>query len=200
QVNLLARNAKLRVLNARVNMYRGFMRLEVDEDDEMKDGPDIIEDTRPSSITVIGDEEEEEEDGVRVASTRGVSSGHPSEDTTTTTAAATIVQGAIPRHEEIISRSERSSGAVEQSSPGTEADETTAMTQSAAATSMTLPTMATSGSPSNSLVSSSAPAASLGRDQLEVEMRLGTGGSVPLMEYYRTIEFMYFSTVEPIGR
>lgn len=31
-------------------------------------------------------------------------------------------------------------------------------------------------------------------------MRLGTGGSVPLMEYYRTIEFTYFSTVEPVGR
>ncbi|KAK3825317.1 MAG: hypothetical protein J3Q66DRAFT_103524 [Benniella sp.] len=34
QVNLLANNARLRVLNGHVNMYRGFMRLEVNEEDE----------------------------------------------------------------------------------------------------------------------------------------------------------------------
>lgn len=57
-----------------------------------------------------------------------------------------------------------------------------------------------SGSSSNSLSSNASSFSSVSRDQMEVEMRLGTGGSVPLMEYYRTIEFTYFSTVEPVGR
>lgn len=57
-----------------------------------------------------------------------------------------------------------------------------------------------SGSSSNSLSSNASSFSSVSRDQMEVEMRLGTGGSVSLMEYYRTIEFTYFSTVEPVGR
>ncbi|KAG0215126.1 hypothetical protein BGX28_000831 [Mortierella sp. GBA30] len=116
QVNVLARNARLKVLNAHVNMYRGFMRLEVDEETQSSDRD------RPS-ITPILDDEDEDEDEHYVKQEED----DETEDSTTT------------------------------------------------------------------LLSSS-------RDNLEVEMRLGTGGSVSLMEYYRIVEHTYFSTVEPVGR
>ncbi|KAF9429665.1 hypothetical protein BGZ76_001144, partial [Entomortierella beljakovae] len=143
QVNLLALNARLVVLNGNVNMHRGFMRLEVNEDDE--------NDGAGSSITAILDDEEGmERDGEKLAASSYVAGNYSHGSTTTAAAAAS----------------------------------------SSASTTATI----ASGSSSHSLVSATQYP---NRDQLEIEMRLGTGGSVPLMEYYRTIELTYFSTVEP---
>ncbi|KAF9992042.1 hypothetical protein BGZ79_003600 [Entomortierella chlamydospora] len=161
QVNLLARNARLRVLNAHVNMYRGFMRLEVNEDDE--GGADG---RGKPSITAISDDEDRDEDESVVAS---------SSTTGNNSHAAPVSPGA---------NMFGASGA--------------ATMPAAVSSSMSTATIA-SGSSSHSPMSSPSPSLP-SRDQLEVEMRLGTGGSVPLMEYYRTIEFTYFSTVEPVGR
>ncbi|KAF9347654.1 hypothetical protein BGX26_000882 [Mortierella sp. AD094] len=161
QVNLLARNARLRVLNAHVNMYRGFMRLEVNEDDE----GDADGRGKPSITAILDDEDR---DGDKSVATSSLTPGNYSH--TAPASSGANMFGA--------------SGAT--------------TTLAAASSSMSTATIA-SGSSSHSLASSlsSSPPS---RDQLEVEMRLGTGGSVPLMEYYRTIEFTYFSTVEPVGR
>ncbi|KAF9173882.1 hypothetical protein BGX21_011435 [Mortierella sp. AD011] len=161
QVNLLARNARLRVLNAHVNMYRGFMRLEVNEDDE----GDADGRGKPSITAISDDEDRDEDESVVTSSSATGDNSH----------IAPVAPGA---------NMFGASGA--------------AATPAAASSPMSTVTIA-SGSSSHSQVSSpSLPLPS--RDQLEVEMRLGTGGSVPLMEYYRTNEFTYFSTVEPVGR
>ncbi|KAF9101479.1 hypothetical protein BGX27_011453 [Mortierella sp. AM989] len=160
QVNLLARNAKLRVLNAHVNMYRGFMRLEANEDEE-GEGSD-----KPS-ITAITDDEDRDGD-----------------KSTFTTNYSHSVPSSSPMGTSIF---------------GTNGGTTTLAAASSSISTATVASGSSSHSPTSSAsspFSSSYPS----QDQLEVEMRLGTGGSVPLMEYYRTIEFTYFSTVEPVGR
>ncbi|KAF8924540.1 hypothetical protein BGZ52_008073 [Haplosporangium bisporale] len=149
QVNLLSRNARLQLTNAHVNMYRGFMRLEVNEDEDNDNSM-----FGKPSITAIMDDDDDDDlgpvmgvDGDKMAlSSSNIGTGY-----------------------------RMSSG------------------RSAMAT-------MNSGLSSNSLSSNASSFSSVSRDQMEVEMRLGTGGSVPLMEYYRAIEFTYFSTVEPVGR
>ncbi|KAF9215481.1 hypothetical protein BGZ59_001230 [Podila verticillata] len=149
QVNLLSRNARLQLTNAHVNMYRGFMRLEVNEDEDNDNSM-----FGKPSITAIMDDNDDDDlgpvmgvDGDKMAlSSSNIGTGY-----------------------------RMSSG------------------RSAMAT-------MNSGLSSNSLSSNASSFSSVSRDQMEVEMRLGTGGSVPLMEYYRAIEFTYFSTVEPVGR
>ncbi|KAF9394426.1 hypothetical protein CPC16_011310 [Podila verticillata] len=149
QVNLLSRNARLQLTNAHVNMYRGFMRLEVNEDEDNDNSM-----FGKPSITAIMDDDDDDDlgpvmgvDGDKMAlSSSNIGTGY-----------------------------RMSSG------------------RSALAT-------MNSGLSSNSLSSNASSFSSVSRDQMEVEMRLGTGGSVPLMEYYRAIEFTYFSTVEPVGR
>ncbi|KAF9202363.1 hypothetical protein BGZ49_007468 [Haplosporangium sp. Z 27] len=184
QVNLLARNARLRVMNAHVKMYRGFMRLEVNEDEE-GDGAGSDGQGRPSIIAIMDDEEDR--DGEKLTSSPSSPSSPSSLSSPTT---ATENHSHMP-----------SSSSGVNIFGGNGATTTLAATASSISTS----TIA-SGTPSHSLASavtsSSSPSSSSfpSRDQLEVEMRLGSGGSVPLMEYYRTIEFTYFSTVEPVGR
>ncbi|KAG0376478.1 hypothetical protein BGX24_007665 [Mortierella sp. AD032] len=203
QVNLLARNARLQVLNANVNMYRGFMRLEVNEDEEANSNSNGSGDEylRPS-ITAIMEEDDEDgqdslmsPDGDKIVATTTLATANYPRSLVTQAAHATAVAAAS-------SSSSSSSTAVRAAGlPSYNASGATT-TVAAAASSMSTATIA-SGSSSNSLAStaSSSTSSSLSsRDQMEVEMRLGTGGSVPLMEYYRTIEFTYFSTVEPVGR
>ncbi|KAF8947984.1 hypothetical protein BGZ46_005457 [Entomortierella lignicola] len=185
QVNLLARNARLRVMNAHVKMYRGFMRLEVNEDEE-GDGAGSDGQGRPSIIAIMDDEEDR--DGEKLTYSPSSPSSPSSLSSPPTT--ATENHSHMP-----------SSSSGVNILGGNGATTTLAATASSISTS----TIA-SGTPSHSLasaVTSSSSPSSLSfpsRDQLEVEMRLGSGGSVPLMEYYRTIEFTYFSTVEPVGR
>ncbi|KAF9124340.1 hypothetical protein BGW39_008279, partial [Mortierella sp. 14UC] len=163
QVNLLARNARLQVLNANVNMYRGFMRLEVNEDEEANNCNSGDERFRPA---ITDEDDEDEQDSLMSRD------GDKMVPTTTTLTTANYPRSLAAQ----------------------------AAHAAAAASSMSTATMA-SGSSSNSLASTASASSSFSsRDQMEVEMRLGTGGSVPLMEYYRIIEFTYFSTVEPVGR
>jgi len=179
QVNLLARNARLQLLNAKVNMYCGFMRLQVDEDDE------TIDPSEKPSITAI--QEDGDEDGM----------GNPLDQDGDKADMGPDGQS-YPR---------RGGFVLQQSvfdSAGT-SGEAGSMFSAATSSHMSSASSISSGSSSTSLSShslssstSSSPSSS--RDQLDVEMRLGTGGSVPLMEYYRTIELTYFSTVEPVGR
>ncbi|KAF9337846.1 hypothetical protein BG006_002211 [Podila minutissima] len=155
QVNLLSRNARLILTNAHVNMYRGFMRLEVNEDEDNENSV-----YGKPSITAIMDDDDDDDN---LGPVMGVD-GDKLAMTSSSTSASNI-------------------GTSYRMSSGWSA----------------MATMA-SGSSSNSLSSNASSVSSVSRDQMEVEMRLGTGGSVPLMEYYRTIEFTYFSTVEPVGR
>ncbi|KAG0334995.1 hypothetical protein BG000_007864 [Podila horticola] len=152
QVNLLSRNARLLLTNAHVNMYRGFMRIEVNEDEDNDNSV-----FGKPSITAIMDDDDDDDLGP--------------------------VMGVDGDKMAMASSSTSNIGASYRMSSG----------RSAMAT-------MNSGSSSNSLSSNASSFSSVSRDQMEVEMRLGTGGSVPLMEYYRTIEFTYFSTVEPVGR
>ncbi|KAG0049700.1 hypothetical protein BGZ83_005471 [Gryganskiella cystojenkinii] len=201
QVNLLARNARLQLLNAKVNMYRGFMRLQVDEEDET-----CIQGVKPS-ITAISDDEADDEDGV---------SRTLNQDDSDSTTATTIIRGMnmtggddasieVPRFPR------RGAFVLEQSALFASAGPGGIISGSVALSSPSSPIAASisPGTFSNSLASrsstslsssSTASSPSSSRDQLDVEMRLGTGGSVPLVEYYRTIEFTYFSAVEPVGR
>ncbi|KAF8939695.1 hypothetical protein EDD21DRAFT_349250 [Dissophora ornata] len=173
QVNFLANNARLQVLNGHVNMYRGFMRLEVNEE-EGGDGSDTQGRGKPS-ITAILDEDE---DGLDSQLSRD---GDKMFVTTTPSTTGNIPIGGLPTQGE----SSHAGGA----------------TTTLAAASSSIPTATISSElSSNSLASGASTSSILSRDQLDMEMRLGTGGSVPLMEYYRTIEFTYFSTVEPVGR
>ncbi|KAF9932896.1 hypothetical protein FBU30_007055 [Linnemannia zychae] len=191
QVNLLARNSRLQVLNANVNMYRGFMRLEVNEDEE---GISYGDYERPSITAIVDDDYEDDQDNL-------LSRDGDKIYTTTTTSSLSLAnypRGLVAQaaHAAASSSSSATRPAGIVSYTASEALTTTI----AVSSSMSTATIA-SGSSSNSL-SSTASSLSLlsGGDQMEVEMRLGTGGSVPLMEYYRTIEFTYFSTVEPVGR
>ncbi|KAG0303172.1 hypothetical protein BGZ98_006930 [Dissophora globulifera] len=193
QVNLLARNnARLEILNARVNMYRGFMRLEVNEDEDSGEDSDVDGRGRPS-ITAIMDEDEDDldsqlsRDGNKVVVMAIDTSDMPA------TATANSILRDVQEEFSSASTSTTSAGV----STGQSSGATTTM---AATSSSTLTATIASGSPSSNSLSSSSSSSTLSRDQLEMEMRLGTGGSVPLVEYYRTIEFAYFSTVEPVGR
>ncbi|KAF9279880.1 hypothetical protein BGZ68_007636 [Mortierella alpina] len=193
QVNLLARNARLQLLNAHVNMYRGFMRLEVNEEEE--ENLDTNDGSRErSSITAILDNEDEDEGGPvdqRGQDERGA--------TATTVTRATNPSGR---------NSSFSTAAASTSVPAvaTVSLETSPAVPISASATLTPPPTGASGLSSSSstamssiaLSTSTLPSSS--RDQMEVEMRLGTGGSVSLMEYYRTMEYTYFSTVEPVGR
>ncbi|KAG0038837.1 hypothetical protein BGZ82_010725 [Podila clonocystis] len=153
QVNLLSRNAKLLLTNAHVNMYRGFMRLEVNEDEDNDNSV-----FGKPSITAIMDDDDDDDNLGPVMSVDGDKMAMTSSSISNIGTSYRMTSG-----------------------------------RSAMAT-------MNSGSSSNSLSSNASSFSSVSRDQMEVEMRLGTGGSVPLMEYYRTIEFTYFSTVEPVGR
>ncbi|KAG0250780.1 hypothetical protein BG011_008115 [Mortierella polycephala] len=183
QVNLLARNARLQLLNAHVNMYRGFMRLEVNEDEEGRDGFEYEGQCRPSITTVV--DEEDDSNGLGHESSK---SDNKSEETTTSTSTPTTTM-----------TTENHSRAIASSST-TASPETAASQQplSNASTSLATIAVATVSSASQSFTSS--PPSTSSRDQLEVEMRLGSGGSVSLMEYYRMAEFTYFPTMEPVGR
>ncbi|KAI8358058.1 hypothetical protein B0O80DRAFT_443899 [Mortierella sp. GBAus27b] len=168
QVNLLANNARLRVLNGHVNMYRGFMRLEVNEEED-----DDSEGREKPSITAILDEDEDGNKGT-VTQPPGEPSLSPSSSPFgITTEGSQVVSGS-----DTTSSVETASSNVSTTAIVTESSNSTPPAASVS-------------------LSSSLP---LNREPLEVEMKLGTGGSVPLMEYYRTIEFTYFSTVEPVGR
>ncbi|KAG0048841.1 hypothetical protein BGZ83_006261 [Gryganskiella cystojenkinii] len=169
QVNFLARNARLQLLNAKVNMHRGFMRLQVDEDDE------TVEHGARPSISAIMDEDGEDVD---------ISSNQNDEDIATTAGSTVsslpfvLEQSALSSiGSPILSRSMTPNSSSESFSSG-----------SSSPSSLSSPSSSGWSSPSSN------------RNQLDVKMRLGTGGSVPLMEYYRAIEFTYFSTVEPVGR
>ncbi|KAI1316254.1 hypothetical protein EDD11_010301 [Mortierella claussenii] len=211
QVNLLANNARLQVLNARVNMYRGFMRLEVDEDEDADDkqvddaddhhsnsnnsSNDNAADTegnrgRPS-ITTLADDDEE------------FLSILDDNNPMVTTNSRTNIGGVMDV--DAIPRSFLTQQQQQQSTLGSSdgANDRAIVTTMATAPALMSTARITSGSSLNPLVSNSSLlslSSAQSRDQLEVEMRLGTGGSVPLVEYYRTIEFTYFSTVEPVGR
>ncbi|GJJ70759.1 hypothetical protein EMPS_03109 [Entomortierella parvispora] len=177
QVNLLARNARLQLLNAKVNMYCGFMRLQVDEEDES------INPSEKPSITAIQDGDEDgmssslDQDGDQ----SGMAPDGPN----------------YPRRGEFVLGQSVFDSAVTSGEARSAFSSTTSPHMSSA--SISSGSSSTSLS-SQSLSSSTSSSPSSSRDQLDVEMRLGTGGSVPLMEYYRTIEFTYFSTVEPVGR
>ncbi|KAF9366145.1 hypothetical protein BGX34_005908 [Mortierella sp. NVP85] len=166
QVNLLVNNARLRVLNGHVNMYRGFMRLEVNEEN----GDDGMNDRNRPSITSIL-EEEEDGFGLNQDDDKGVVTPMSSTEN-------------HPRNHALLQEGSPSLSSV---AGGPSSVDT--------ATSY-VPTAIAAGSSIAPVTSTLA----LNRDQLEVEMRLGAGGSVPLTEYYRTVEFTYFSTVEPVGR
>ncbi|KAF9976638.1 hypothetical protein BGZ65_007761 [Modicella reniformis] len=148
QIHLLA---KLKVVNGHVNMYRGFMRLEVNEEDD-GDGSESCD--KPS-ITAILDNDED-----------GLMQGLNQDDDER---AATSAAG---NHPSGYTQTQR--GSLSSSS------------------SSSLPSGATSepfGSNEASAHLSTANVVS------------GTGGSVSLMEYYRTIvPFTYFSTVETVKR
>ncbi|KAF8947146.1 hypothetical protein BGZ47_010164 [Haplosporangium gracile] len=205
QVNLLARNARLQVLNANVNMYRGFMRLEVNEDDEGSNNSISNGEWKHerSSITAIMDEDDEDgqnsllsRDGNKmVATTTLTSANYPrsmvGQAVHTAAAQAAQAAAAVSSYSAAI----RPVGLPSYNAGGV------MTTVAAVSPSMSTATIAP-GSSFNSLASTVSSSSSLfsSRDQMEVEMRLGAGGSVPLMEYYRTIEFTYFSTVEPVGR
>ncbi|KAK3832427.1 MAG: hypothetical protein J3R72DRAFT_236646 [Linnemannia gamsii] len=201
QVNLLARNARLQVLNANVNMYRGFMRLEVNEDEEANSNSNGSGDEylRPSITAIMEEDDEDGQDSLMspdgdkiVATTTLATVNYPRSLVTQATHATAVAAAASS----LSSTAVRAAGLPSYNASGA------TTTVAAVASSMSTATIA-SGSSSNSLAStaSSSTSSSLSsRDQMEVEMRLGTGGSVPLMEYYRTIEFTYFSTVEPVGR
>ncbi|KAF9912956.1 hypothetical protein EC991_007570 [Linnemannia zychae] len=202
QVNLLARNARLQVLNANVNMYRGFMRLEVNEDEEANNSNSGDEHLRPSITAIMDEDDEDEQDSLlsrdgdkMVATTSLTTANYPRSLVAqaahaAAAAAAAVAAAAAPSS----SSAARPAGLSSYNAGGV------MTTVAAAASSMSTATIA-SGSSSNSLASTASSSSSFSsRDQMEIEMRLGTGGSVPLMEYYRTIEFTYFSTVEPVGR
>ncbi|KAG0297455.1 hypothetical protein BGZ96_006411 [Linnemannia gamsii] len=202
QVNLLARNARLLVLNANVNMYRGFMRLEVNEDDDNSSGDEEHE--RPS-ITAIMDEDDEDgqvslvsRDGDKMVATTTMTTANYPRSLVAQAAHAAAAQAVQAAAASSSSSAARPAGMSTYNASGG------AMTTVAAASSSMSTATIASGSSSNSLASTASSSSSTSlfssRDQMEVEMRLGTGGSVPLMEYYRTIEFTYFSTVEPVGR
>ncbi|KAF9428333.1 hypothetical protein BGZ94_002768 [Podila epigama] len=179
QVNLLSRNARLQLNNAHVNMYRGFMRLEVNEEED--DGDNSVY-GKPSITAILDDDDDEFSQGSQF----GADGDKISVAMTTTSTSFGGVGG--------LGVSSFSRGVSSLASAGAGAGRGGVTTTVAAASSMN------SGSSSNSLASTASSYSSLSRDQMEVEMRLSTGGSVPLMEYYRTIEFTYFSTVEPVGR
>ncbi|KAK3827228.1 MAG: hypothetical protein JOS17DRAFT_229329 [Linnemannia elongata] len=207
QVNLLARNARLQVLNANVNMYRGFMRLEVNEDEEScnsnGNGNDDGEYERPS-ITAIMDEDDE--DGQDSALSRDGDKMVTTPTLTTVNYPRSLMAQAA--HTAATQTEQAAASAASSSSTARPAglpsyNSSGALTTVAAVSSSMSTATIASGSSSNSLASTASSSSSSpfsSRDQLEVEMRLGTGGSVPLVEYYRTIEFTYFSTVEPVGR
>ncbi|KAF9297936.1 hypothetical protein BKA57DRAFT_530305 [Linnemannia elongata] len=207
QVNLLARNARLQVLNANVNMYRGFMRLEVNEDEESNNsnsnGNGDVEHERPSITAILDDDDEDGLDSVMnrdgdkmVATTSLTTANYPRSLVAQAVHAAAAQTAQAATSAASSSSMTRSAGLPSYNSSGP------MTTVAAVSSSMSTATIA-SGSSSNTLpstASSSSSSSFSSRDQMEVEMRLGTGGSVPLMEYYRTIEFTYFSTVEPVGR
>lgn len=155
-------------------MHRGFMRLEVNEEE----GDDGADDRNKASITTIL---EEEEDGFD----HGLNQDDDKGAATPTASTESHPRNHAPPQEGSPSLP---SGAIGSSSIDTAPSY--------------VPTTIAAGSSLASMASTSPSSSTLplNRDQLEVEMRLGTGGSVPLTEYYRTIEFTYFSTVEPVGR
>ncbi|KAG0329426.1 hypothetical protein BG004_002338 [Podila humilis] len=188
QVNLLSRNARLQLTNANVNMYRGFMRLEVDEDDEEgisggnnnNSSSNNTEHGKPSITAIMDDDEDEDYHGA-LLSADGEEKLSAAVMTTSTLSSSNTAGGMA----------------------STTASHPRGMTTGRNGGGGTggLSTMASGSSSSSSLASNgSSSFSSVSRDQMEVEMRLSTGGSMPLMEYYRTIEFTYFSTVEPVGR
>ncbi|KAF9100275.1 hypothetical protein BGX29_009296 [Mortierella sp. GBA35] len=187
QVNMLARNARLQVLNANVNMYRGFMRLEVNEGEEC--GSRTNDHNRPSITAIVDEDDEDGQDSL-------LSRDGDKMIATTSMATASYPQSFAAQAAQTEAASSYSSTAAARLTGFG------AMTTAAAVSSSMSTATIVSGSSSNSLAStpSSSSSSFSSRDQIEVEMRLGTGGSVPLMEYYRTIEFTYFSTVEPVGR
>ncbi|KAF9177152.1 hypothetical protein BGZ51_009070, partial [Haplosporangium sp. Z 767] len=187
QVNLLARNARLQLLNAHVNMYRGFMCLEVNEDDEGRDEFEYEGQCRPSITTIVG--EEDDSIGQRHELCR---SDNKSEETTTSTSTTTAENHSRTVASSLTTVSPASQQPLNNAS--------TSLATIAAASSSVSTSTAASRPLSTSQSSTSSLPSTLSRDQLEVEMRLGSGGSVPLMEYYRMAEFTYFSTVEPVGR
>ncbi|KAF9947910.1 hypothetical protein BGZ72_010161 [Mortierella alpina] len=195
QVNLLARNARLQLLNAHVNMYRGFMRLEVNEEEEEEDQGANDGGRERASITAILDDEEvngpvDERDQIEGRAAAAAVESTPNHSGTNSALSTAAASSSIPTVATV------------------SAETSPAVTRPAPSVLMPPPTDASGASPSSSssstamssiaLSASTLPSSS--RDQMEVEMRLGTGGSVSLMEYYRTMEYTYFSTVEPVGR
>ncbi|KAF9572438.1 hypothetical protein EC968_009916 [Mortierella alpina] len=192
QVNLLARNARLQLLNAHVNMYRGFMRLEVmEEDEENHDTSDGSQEK--ASITAILDDEDadgpidqNDQDGDPTTATTLATPQNRSESSSSFSTEAR--SSSIPAVATVSS----------ETSPAVAASASSAVTSPPTASPGLLASSSTTAVSSIALSASTLPSSS--RDQMEVEMRLGTGGSVSLMEYYRTMEYTYFSTVEPVGR
>ncbi|CAO3573092.1 unnamed protein product [Mortierella alpina] len=196
QVNLLARNARLQLLNAHVNMYRGFMRLEVNEEEEEEENHDTIDGSRErASITAILDDEDvngtidqrDHDDGGGVAATTlTIPPHHSGTNLAFSTAAASTSLPTVATVSSETSPAAAMPASLDLTPPPTEPSGS--LSSSSSTTAMSSVALTASTLPSSS------------RDQMEVEMRLGTGGSVSLMEYYRTVEYTYFSTVEPVGR
>ncbi|KAF9965687.1 hypothetical protein BGZ70_004321 [Mortierella alpina] len=200
QVNLLARNARLQLLNAHVNMYRGFMRLEVNEEEEEEEAEEGNHDTNDgsrerASITAILDDEDvngavdqrDHDDGGGVtAPTLAISPNHSGTNSAFSTTAASTSLPTVATVSSETSPTAALPASLALTPPPTEPSGS--LLSSSSTTAMSSIALTASASPSSS------------RDQMEVEMRLGTGGSVSLMEYYRTMEYTYFSTVEPVGR
>jgi hypothetical protein len=164
-------------------MHRGFMRLQVDED-----GDSCLGGIKPSMTAMM-----DYEDDVEMERGMGTSLYQDGADDNTTI----IASGAGDSDGFVLEQSAFTLA-------GPTEEWTVVSTASISSSSFSETTSIASGSFSSSSSSrssvSSSPSSSSSRDQLDVEMRLGTGGSVPLMEYYRAIELACFSTVEPVGR
>ncbi|KAG0222656.1 hypothetical protein BGW42_006410, partial [Actinomortierella wolfii] len=199
QVNLLSRNARLQILNGHVRMHRGFMRLEVDEEEE--DDQANTEDSRPSITAVPEDDVDDELEsmltcdgdkfGYQISSPSSSSStlslvNSSSNSSLSSSPTTSNNLSSSPYHASSIFDDEHH---IEPSSPQTRPADISSSSPSLSTTSLSSAT----SSPSTHSHSSS-------RDPMEIEMRLGTGGSVPLVEYYRTLAFDYVATVEPVGR
>ncbi|KAF9582913.1 hypothetical protein BGW38_010586 [Lunasporangiospora selenospora] len=208
-------------------MYRGFMRLEVNEDeDDTNASMRSLTQERPS-IIAIPDEDEEEDTSSNESGTHRseVTGGSPSMDRSGTenqitppvtslgsgsTVPGTGAETGSQRSNEApigiqVPQSPTRQGLTSwytvQSIPW-QIPRTSLMTTARTpghppSDSFPINTLTSSVSTGSGSSLAVAPSPSSRRNQMEVEMRLGTGGSVPLLEYYRTIEFTYFSTVEP---
>ncbi|KAF9974061.1 hypothetical protein BGZ73_002650 [Actinomortierella ambigua] len=229
QVNLLSRNARLQIINGYVHMHRGFMRLEVDEDEEVHANEEDAACHKPS-ITAIPEEDDDDDvesmvtcDGDTFAHHVSSSPSSSSPSSSSASSSSSFMDGShhsslsaspirsnspssstsSPYHPSAAFRHGDATGSSSTSTSTSSASSSSSIPNNTASLSLSVPSPSLSTSLStaaSSLSSATAPSFSSSRDQMDIEMRLGTGGSVPLVEYYRSLEFDYFSAVEPVGR